>query len=194
MRTFVALALPDSFKDELWNSLDELKSNHPDFRWTKDDNLHFTLAFLGEVDKAGIPVLIDAVKAATEEIKAIEINGGKLLTLPKRRPANVLTLSLSKGEAEIAALANIIEENLEKAALSGSYSFRPREQRPFTAHLTVARKGRTDIRLSQQEQSTLFPVEAVLDRVVVFKSDLRPGGPVYTALQEFKLSIAGKRQ
>jgi 2'-5' RNA ligase len=189
MRTFVALTLPDSFKDKLWDSLDEVQSNHQDFRWTKDDNIHFTLAFLGEVDKSGIPVLVDAVKAATEGIKAIEINGGKLLTLPKRRSANVLALALAKGEAEIAALANSIEESLEQATLSGAYSFRPRERRPFTAHLTIARKGRMDLRLSQQEQSALFPVEAVLDKVVVFKSELRSQGPVYTALEEFQLSL-----
>jgi hypothetical protein len=110
MRTFVALVLPDSFKAELWDSLDEITSNHPDFRWTKDDNLHFTLAFLGEVEKIGIPVLIEAVKTACKGVKAIrrteppvlnreldsplrgspriQISGGKLLTLPKRRPAN----------------------------------------------------------------------------------------------------------
>jgi 2'-5' RNA ligase len=103
--------------------------------------------------------------------------------------SKLIALSLAQGEAEIAALANGIEENLEKAALSGTYSFRPRERRPFTAHLTVARKGRTDIRLDPQEQSGLFPVEAMLDKVVVFKSDLRPGGPVYTALQDFTLPM-----
>jgi 2'-5' RNA ligase len=197
MRTFIALVLPDSFKAELWDSLDEIKANHPGFRWTKDDNLHFTLAFLGEVEKPGIPVLIDAVKSACEGIKAIHISGGKLLTLPKRRPANVLALSLAQGEAEIAALANGIEENLEKAALSGAYSFRPRERRPFTAHLTIARKGRTDIKrgtftpygvrlsikLNPQERSALFPAEAVLDKVVVFKSELRSSRPVYTPLR-----------
>jgi 2'-5' RNA ligase len=51
------------------------------------------------------------------------------------------------------------------------------------------RKGQTDIRLDPQEQSALFPVEAVLDKVVVFKSDLRPAGPVYTSLGTFTLSI-----
>ena len=185
MRVFVALALPDDFKAVLAAKTETLRRGHPDFRWMPDRNLHITLAFLGEVERAGLDLLTGAVKDIASVTNRISVCASRLLTLPKTKPANVLALGFGKGHREIARLADNIETKLEQAA-AGRYPFRSRESRPFTSHLTIARKGRKPIMLSPRE---LLPVqiEAALETVTVFQSELSREGALYTALAEFRL-------
>jgi 2'-5' RNA ligase len=200
MRTFVALPLPVDFKISLQESLTVLYRNHRNLRWVADENLHITLAFLGELDAAGVPLLIDVVNEAAGQTKSIPVSAGELFILPQEKSAgnfssNVLALGFERGGGEMAALAKKIESGLEKITVDGLYEFRRRARRPFTAHLTLARKGREAMRLSADEPKMSFGLEnnletnaeSIIDRVVVFKSELYRGGARYTALAEFDL-------
>jgi 2'-5' RNA ligase len=72
----------------------------------------------------------------------------------------------------------------------GKIGFEP-EDRAFHPHLTLGRmksgKGREElivrIERYQEEEFGVFRVE----RIVLFKSDLRPTGPIYTSLRELRL-------
>jgi 2'-5' RNA ligase len=186
MRVFVALVLPDQFKAALAAKTEALRDRHPDFRWIPDRNRHITLAFLGEIEQAGLHLLTGAVKDIVSGTKRISLCGSRLLTLPQRRPANVLALGFDKGSHEIAYLADKIETQAERLSACDIYRFRPRETRPFTAHLTIARKGRKPIMLSPQE---LMPIkiETVIETVAVFQSELLRGGAEYTAQATLRL-------
>jgi 2'-5' RNA ligase len=183
MRVFVALVLPDQFKAVLAAKTEALHNRHPDFRWIPDRNRHITLAFLGEIEQAGLDLLTGTVKDIASETRRISVCSSRLLTLPQRKPANVLALGFDKGRDEIAYLAERIETQAERLSAGGQYPFRPRETRHFTAHLTIARKGRKPIILSPQE---LMPVkiETVIQTVAVFQSELLREGAEYTALAE----------
>ena len=84
----------------------------------------------------------------------------------------------------LATLQRQIETHLEKVG------FQP-EDRTFHPHLTLGRmrsgRGKGDlvgrIEKYKEEKFGDLPVE----RVVLFKSDLRPSGPIYTPLREMKL-------
>jgi 2'-5' RNA ligase len=69
----------------------------------------------------------------------------------------------------------------ERAAVAAG--FEP-EARPFRSHLTLARFG-------DEERTPPLPRpdlgEARLERVRLFRSELRPQGPLYTALGTFPL-------
>ncbi|MDR2444546.1 MAG: RNA 2',3'-cyclic phosphodiesterase [Spirochaetaceae bacterium] len=186
MRVFVALTLPDEFKAALAAKTETLRRKHPDFRWTPDRNLHITLAFLGEVERTGLHFLTGIVEDIASGTNRISLSGSRLFTLPQKKPANVLVLGFDRGREKIAYLAERIEAGLELLAADGRYSFRPREKRPFTSHLTIARKGRKPVMLSPLE---LIPVqiEAMAETVTVFESELLREGAEYKALAEFRL-------
>jgi 2'-5' RNA ligase len=99
----------------------------------------------------------------------------------------VLALGFDRGHGEIAGLADSIETGLEHAAAEGRYSFRPREKRPYAGHLTIARKGKSPIALAQGEITPLR-ITAEINKVVVFQSELRREGALYTPLAEFPLA------
>ncbi len=73
----------------------------------------------------------------------------------------------------------------------------PRETRPFRAHLTLGRVRR-EATPAQQEQlgaairslPALAPLPWQVDRVVLFRSELRPTGPIYTELVSCQLSVS----
>jgi 2'-5' RNA ligase len=49
MRTFVAPEIPKEFPDSFLESTVSLRERYPGFRRTKEENLHITLAFMGQL-------------------------------------------------------------------------------------------------------------------------------------------------
>lgn len=88
------------------------------------------------------------------------------------------------GEEVLTVLQNQIEIKLREIG------FEP-ENRPFHPHLTLGRMksnlGREALvgrmEKHQEEEFGDFQIE----KVVLFKSDLKPTGPIYTPLREIKL-------
>ncbi|MFB8085666.1 RNA 2',3'-cyclic phosphodiesterase [Streptomyces sp. NPDC055992] len=57
VRVFIALAPPDTAKDELARELRPVYDTHPQVRWNRVEDWHITLAFLGEIPVAAVPLL-----------------------------------------------------------------------------------------------------------------------------------------
>jgi 2'-5' RNA ligase len=187
MRAFAALPLPGDFKRSLLEKTAGLRSDHPEFRWTPEGNLHITLAFLGDLDNPGLRILLETAQNAASVTGRISAYTSRLLTFPKGRPAAALALGFDRGEREIAGLADRIEAGLEQASAEGRYPFRPREKRRFVSHLTLARKGRNPLVLVAEELAPLR-IMAEINKVIVFQSELRREGAIYTPLAEFPLT------
>jgi 2'-5' RNA ligase len=187
MRTFVALELPGEFLAGLKEALRPLQERHPGFRWTGEGNLHITLCFLGELDEPGAALLGEAAAKTAREGREIPMETGKIFTLPRGRPANVLALGIGEGKTGIAALALGLEKNLMVLGAQGNYPFRRPETRPFRPHITLARKGGVPLGLSPGEGKAFPPLRGTLTRLGVFRSDLGRDGPVYTPLLECPL-------
>jgi 2'-5' RNA ligase len=188
MRVFAALSPSPQFLDSLEETLVPLKTAHPEFRWLPRENLHITLAFLGEVDSFGIGLLERAVEQTAAPVKPIAASTGKLVLFPQRPVANALALGIADGKERVASLAFFFEQNLFRAAQAENYPFRPREKRAFTPHITVARKGRANLAIFPEEKNVPFRVEGVFESITVFQSELVKGGAVYTPLFEYRLS------
>ncbi len=77
-----------------------------------------------------------------------------------------------------------LEEELEKIG------FKP-EERAFHPHLTLGRmkssKGREELagRMERHKEEEFGDFQ--VEKVVLFKSDLKPTGPIYTPLRELRL-------
>lgn len=90
---------------------------------------------------------------------------------------------VEEGEA-LTSLQKQIETQLEKIG------FQP-EDRSFHPHLTLGRvrstRGKGDLveRIEKHKEEEFGDLQ--VERVVLFKSDLKPLGPIYTPLKEMKL-------
>ena len=154
--------------------------------WTKPGNWHLTLKFLGHVqdDK------VDAVKQALSAVrfKPFTFQGGGCGFFPPKGRPRVFWLGLRQGAEECRSLAAQLEQAL------APLGFEP-ERRPFSPHLTLARIKETlpgpnpwDKAMADVDAKP-WP-EVVQDRFVLWRSDLKPTGPVYTPLQEYRAGTA----
>jgi 2'-5' RNA ligase len=166
MRIFTAIALPPDFFEPVGESLNALRHAHLDLRLTPPQNLHITVAFLGEMEGAQIEKLKLRIEKAAAACKASRFRTGTLLTLSRGK---ALAVSVEPENAELAKLAGLVGTEAR-----------------FSPHITIARSSRP-IKLSPEEQRLPFSVEGAADKVTIFSSDLKRSGPVYTKLAEFFL-------
>jgi len=93
-------------------------------------------------------------------------------------------MGLVNGKEVLVSLQKQIEIQLEKIG------FQP-EDRPFHPHLTLGRmrssRGKEELVGKMEKHRDEEFGDFQIERVVLFKSDLRPTGPVYTPLREIKL-------
>ncbi|HEU4725441.1 MAG TPA: 2'-5' RNA ligase family protein, partial [Candidatus Eisenbacteria bacterium] len=95
----------------------------------------------------------------------------------------VVWAGIAGGESELLALGRRVNGAIDAAG------FDPADK-PFRPHLTLGRvrEGATGLEaLRGFALPAPLPAEALLDRIVVMKSDLHPSGARYTALREVRL-------
>lgn len=130
-RLFVAAGVPAPVADELDDALAALRSRHPELRWSPPSAWHLTLAFVGEVG-GDAPGAVDETAARAARLTApfdVALDG-RLGTFGGR----VLWAGIAAPEA-LRTLAEGLRGELSHRGLAT-------HERPFSAHLTVARAPR----------------------------------------------------
>jgi 2'-5' RNA ligase len=198
MRIFIALPIPPDFFESAEVDLPVLQELYRTWRWVPENNLHVTLAFLGEIDDRRLVLAQEATEAASSEAGTIQFTTGPVITLPKGSPrqAHALALEITgNGKAQMAALAAGIEKHLAETGCREGYHFRPAKKGAFSPHITLARRGsRSDAGYMAVEPFTVN-LQGLAEQVVVYKSYLAPAnsrkgqgnGPRYTPLAAYPL-------
>lgn len=177
IRAFIALELPAEAKARLADARARLQPRLHGLRWVAASGLHLTLRFLGDSTPRQIDQVATALHAAT---RACPAGTGRLAGLgvfPERGAPRVLWVGLDLPPPFFA-----LQAACERAARHAG--FEP-ERRAFTPHLTLGRWR------EPAPRPVLEPLDlgdAVLDRVVLYRSELHPSGAVYTALHAFTLA------
>ena len=127
MRLFIAVPLPDHMKRALMTVRKDLERQGVSGNWTRNENLHLTLAFLGEVSEQELPVICSAMEAADFAPFRLALNGsGRFGDL----------LWIGCGDCpQLEELANSLRGKLEESGIR----FDPK---PFRPHITLLRRGR----------------------------------------------------
>ncbi len=178
MRTFLAIEVPKHIRKKINTLIEEEEKKELPIKWVKFENLHITLKFLGEIDekKKGeiIPVITDVSKKYTPFRMRLEGLG----CFPGARNPRVLWIGVAECSEILGKIANELEEKLSQ------YGFK--KEKRFHAHLTIGRVKRfckVDDILEKSIDTEAFSVNSV----TLFKSTLRPEGPVYEELKKFSL-------
>lgn len=176
MRLFIAIELPDDIK----KALGRLRIDIPGARWVPLEQIHLTLAFLGELDENSLGLL-------TSELSKIHAPEFKLRftatgCFPDRRRPRVLWVGLEP-EARLISLA----AKVRAAALACGIQ---QEERRFSPHITLARLKSPAARESgaflDQQLSKNFPAHSVR-AFILYQSCLTPQGAIHTQINSFPL-------
>ena len=192
MRLFTAIELPPILKRHLsagarataqgWGAV----WNAPKPSFTREENLHVTLKFLGEVAEQQVPALCESLSRVTTAgpiplcIEGIEF-------FPQRGPIRVIA---AKVGGDVGRLA-LLHRGIENAC--SSLGFEP-ERREYRPHVTVGRsRGGLPVAL-RTCQSTWQALNREPDEpnfeateFVLMESRLHPTAPEYVPLARFPL-------
>lgn len=192
-RTFIAVELNDDVRDALQRRIVRLQRSLPSVRLADPASLHLTLAFLGEIEDDQLTGVIDTALAAASATRPFTLSLGELGTFGSRRAPRVIWTGVVGNVAPLLALQQHLASGLESLGF-------PREERPFSPHLTLARLKQPlppDIigQIDTLQQAPIPPGERVtfdVDQIAVMKSELLRSGARYTRLHACPLGSSSR--
>jgi 2'-5' RNA ligase len=176
-RAFLALDLDGPARERLAGMIERLRPLLEGVRWVRPEGVHLTLRFLGWSEQGALALVESLVGEAARACPPAEVPLGPLGMFPERGSPRVLWVGL-----ELPPPMRALQEACERAACAAG--FEP-EGRPFAPHLTLGRWS------DRRRRPALPPVDlgrAHIERLVLFRSDLRRSGAVYTPLRVFPLA------
>jgi RNA 2',3'-cyclic 3'-phosphodiesterase len=179
MRSFLALEVSAPVVDYLSGVIERLSKRTRDIKWVKKDAIHITLKFLGEIEEALAPKILEALQPIGSRFAPSMISLKEIDAFPSRRRARVVIVRLDKGTDEMKAIFEAVEEGLT------GFDFE-REAREYTPHITLGRM-RTPQPFPDGDLPPLEKMVSTVDGLVLFKSKLTPGGAIYTPVWKIKL-------
>ncbi len=144
MRCFIEIDIPESIKATLSDVANRINKETPEssgfLSITKKENLHVTLAFLGEIDENNIDGIIKTASGIAKKFSEFKCTISKIEAVPEKYP-RMIWASLDENKA----LSGLYKE-LSRALLPES-----KKENDFAAHITLVRiKNGADIKARQE--------------------------------------------
>jgi 2'-5' RNA ligase len=196
MRIFIGIDLDPEIRGRISRFLEGVQGFAPDARWVRPESLHITLKFIGEQT----PERVEAIAERLRRVKGgeFEIRSGGYGFFPTAKAARVFWIGIHAGP-QLAELAGSIDVGTAELGI-------PRENRPYSPHLTLARVGAGSRSGSPKWRKGDAPntIFATLEKrlaaigeldfgamtareFILYQSQLSPKGSQYTKLQRFPL-------
>lgn len=186
IRAFIAVEIPEDVRAAMGEAQARLKQVHAGVKvsWTKTDNLHLTLQFLGYVEETVVEKIKDALETVARRHEPFELAVRGAGAFPNENRPRVLWIGCDDEAGKLKALARSVQEAMQPLG------FEP-EHREFSAHLTLGRvkSPRPDVALTRALDSIKDTACGLMrvDAVHLFESQLHPDGSIYTKLSSHKL-------
>lgn len=186
IRAFLAIEPPEDILQTVLRLQEKLKRDVSGrLSWTRPGGQHLTLKFFGDVSTDDVDAISQAVKNRLQAGWAIHLKVEKLGVFPDARKPRVLWCGTSGDIEKLTAVQKQLDADF---ALIGF----PKEDRPFRAHLTLARikdpREVSGIGNALTKHATFSAGEFQVGELILFQSKLTPQGAIYTRLASFPLA------
>ena len=212
IRSFLAFELPPEIKSVVDRVSGELRKSTLPVKWVKAENMHLTVIFMGNTQMDDVPAIGEETRKISLGYAPFDISLKGIGSFPNRRNPRVLWLGLHGDLDRISDFRDTLQKHLkpfgvkeEKRRFSphltlgrfrrpqkGDFKSRPPPSRPPASQ---ARALRAEGRVWEGALDHLFlkysdlesPISS-LKELVLFRSDLKPGGAEYTKLDVWPLT------
>lgn len=163
MRIFIAIRFTEAFKAPIMDAQEGLREQGVRGNFTRPENLHLTLVFIGETDR------IDDIKTAVASVRfdPFVITTGQLGCFNGR--SRVLWMGI-QGKEKVKALALRLRKALDERGINYSHG-------PFQPHITLVRQP-TETPLDIEVEDACMTIRDI----VIMKSERINGRLVYTII------------
>lgn len=185
LRLFIAVPVPGQVKAQLGQAQKILSDANPHVRTVGIPGIHLTLKFLGETDPHRIGDIRRVMEVAAGRVQsAIHLHCATMGCFPDLERPRVLWAGLSGDVEPLVALWRDLDAGLVK------FGF-PRDERPLSPHLTLGRMKEPKMlgafRKAWAKIDSLTFGDFTAEAIVLYRSELQPGGAVYTSLERVPL-------
>jgi RNA 2',3'-cyclic 3'-phosphodiesterase len=183
IRAFLAIDPPGDVLRGIADIQGELKKNiRGSINWVRREGIHLTLKFFGCIGRAHLSSIAEFVTDYAARTPPLNLHVQGLGVFPGTRRPRVLWIGVDGDTERLIALQKAIDQGLEACGFS-------KEERPFRAHLTLARikspQGLAGIEKMLAEKGSEGAGAFEARSLTLFKSDLTPKGATYTVLGRF---------
>jgi len=175
IRAFIALGIDDLTKDIIYDFIEKIKKKRAfeDIRRDKRQNLHLTLAFLGEIPVDSIPAIDCLIKEVASNNCKFKIRFTGIGFFPNLRSPRVCWIGVEE-QLFLEKLKKDIDNGLERIGLRY-------DKKPFSPHLTIGRIKANKNKISIEHIRGLnIDVSYTASNIWLMKSQLFREGPLYT--------------
>jgi 2'-5' RNA ligase len=185
IRSFLAFELPPDIKRMVKDISEDIRRTRLDLKCVKVDNIHLTVVFMGNIRSEDVLAIGEEARDVCVDFDPFEIALKGLGVFPNTRRPRVLWLGLEVETERISSFRDSLQERLLDFGVR-------EEKRAFTPHLTLGRfrkPEKCDPLLGDiiSRYADIKGPAGRLEELVMFKSELRPGGAEYTKLNSFPL-------
>ncbi|MBN1623783.1 MAG: RNA 2',3'-cyclic phosphodiesterase [Clostridia bacterium] len=177
MRIFTAVTFGESTRQYLQESAKAISSLYKDAKLVRAENMHMTIVFIGEADRAKVNKVIRATKKTSKEIKGFEaaIDG---ISSFRKKNSHTVYCNIENSD-ELLTLHSIMISNLKACGVeTDSMKYKP--------HITLARQAR----LTGENNEIRFPRKIIeVNEICVMESSRINGILTYTPLEKFNLGV-----
>lgn len=148
------------------------------------------MKFLGDTSPADLDQVMARAQAEAESSQKMELTVRNFGVFPELERPRVLWVGVRESTGALSDLKSNLEETMEPLGFEV-------ERREFTPHLTIGRvdndleRGKQQELVSELQQVNLGTLaEWKADELTLFKSELKPSGAEYTALERWQLGVS----
>lgn len=185
-RLFFAIQLSDAWKKLIANRIEKFRHLPwaKTLRWTKTENLHLTLRFIGESDEARLASLIQHISPIIKNIIPFSIHASLIQFFPSPHNPHVFAIIVPPS-TDLFQLQNEVEKTIK---LSGFTA----DSRAFLPHITLAHCTSKKIKLPGKLLLSLPPF--TVDQIVLINSEESDGQRNYTPLKHFHMDTLSENK
>lgn len=187
IRAFLAIEPQEFVMQEISRLQEKLKREISGrMSWTRPQGQHLTLKFFGDISRDDINNISAAVQRRVVSEAKLNLKIEKIGVFPDARRPRVLWCGITGDTEKLINLQKKLDSDFAAIGF-------PVEDRPFKAHLTLARIKdpceTTGMSEALKKYGVFTAGEFVGDKLFLFQSNLSPQGSVYTKLAEFALGV-----
>lgn len=185
IRAFIAVPMPPEVVRAATDMRTRCSKIRGAVRWVAPEKIHLTLKFLGDMDADRVAPVGKALAGVAAAAGAFRLAAGGLGVFPSVKRPRVLWMGIRGETAPLIVFARQLDDALTGLGFAA-------ERRPFKAHLTLGRfTAKCDPRQLADTLLSAADADAVpfsAGRVILFQSELKPSGAVYTPLAAVPLT------
>jgi len=186
MRVFIGIKLNENCIESIKRELKSFKKIGSPIKWTRDENIHLTLKFIGEINENKLEELISKIQERINEIIQFKMIIRGFGAFKRNGILTIFWTGVEKSK-ELYKLYTLIEDSCHSIGIK-------KELRDFVPHITLGRnkKNYNFKRFFEKlnDMNDKYIAEQMVSGFQIFKSELTQQGPIYSILKEIKIDAA----